>query len=208
MLRKMMKELFTIGHSDHKMFDFLRLLRSHGITALVDVRSHPVSRFHPQFNKKILAADLKKAKIAYVFLGRELGARRVESSCYVDGRAEYDRIAALPIFQEGLRRIREGIRRYRVALMCAERDPLDCHRGILICRHLRDEGISIQHIREDGGLEPQGAFEKRLVDLLKIEPDLFDGEQAFDRLVEKAFDTQGRKIAYVQRRPGAKDPLY
>ena len=162
----MTKELFTIGHSDHKMFDFLRLLRSHGITALVDVRSHPVSRFQPQFNKKILAADLKKAKIAYVFLGRELGARRVESSCYVDGRAEYGRIAALPIFQEGLRRIREGIRRYRIALMCAERDPLDCHRGILICRHLRNEGISIQHIREDGSLEPQTAIEKRLVDRL------------------------------------------
>lgn len=204
----MTKELFTIGHSDHKMFDFLRLLRSHGINALVDVRSHPVSRVHPQFNKKVLAADLKKAKITYVFLGKELGARRVESSCYVDGRAEYGRIAALPIFQEGLRRIREGIRRYRIALMCAERDPLDCHRGILICRYLRNEGISIQHIREDGSLEPQTALEKRLVDRLEIEPDLFDGGWAFDQLVEKAFDTQGNKIAYVRRSPGAKNRRY
>ncbi|MGW8320432.1 MAG: DUF488 domain-containing protein [Thermodesulfobacteriota bacterium] len=204
----MTRELFTIGHSDHKMFDFLRLLRSHGINALVDVRSHPVSRVHPQFNKKVLAADLKKAKITYVFLGKELGARRVESSCYVDGRAEYGRIAALPIFQEGLRRIREGIRRYRIALMCAERDPLDCHRGILICRYLRNEGISIQHIREDGSLEPQTALEKRLVDRLEIEPDLFDGGWAFDQLVEKAFDTQGNKIAYVQRSPGATNRRY
>lgn len=201
----MMRELFTIGHSNHKIFDFLRLLRSHGINALVDVRSHPVSRVHPQFNKKVLAADLKKAKIAYVFLGRELGARRVESSCYMEGRAEYDRIAALPIFQEGLRRIREGLRRYRIALMCAERDPLDCHRGILICRYLRNEGISIQHIREDGSLEPQTALEKRLVDRLEIEPDLFNGGRAFDQLVEKAFDTQGKKIAYVQRSPGTTD---
>jgi len=204
----MTRELFTIGHSDHKMFDFLRLLRSHGINALVDVRSHPVSRVHPQFNKKVLAADLKKAKITYVFLGKELGARRVESSCYVDGRAEYGRIAALPIFQEGLRRIREGIRRYRIALMCAERDPLDCHRGILICRYLRNEGISIQHIREDGSLEPQTALEKRLVDRLEIEPDLFDGGWAFDQLVEKAFDTQGNKIAYVRRSPGATNRRY
>lgn len=204
----MVQELFTIGHSDHKMFDFLRLLRSHGITALVDVRSHPISRVHPQFNKKILAADLKKAKIAYVFLGRELGARRVESSCYVDGRAEYGRIVALPIFQEGLRRIREGIQSYRIALMCAERDPLDCHRGILICRHLRNKAVSIQHIREDGRLEPQRAFEKRLLDRLEIEPDLFNGSRAFEHLVEKAYDIQGKKIAYVQRRPGATDPRY
>jgi len=204
----MTKELFTIGHSAHKMFDFLRLLRSHGINALVDVRSHPVSRVHPQFNKEVLAADLKKAKIAYVFLGRELGARRVESSCYVGGRAEYGRIATLPIFQEGLRRIREGLLRYRVALMCAERDPLDCHRTILVCRHLRNEGISIQHIREDGSLEPQEALEKRLVDLLEIEPDLFNGGRAFDQLVERAFDTQGTKIAYVKRRSDATGGLY
>jgi uncharacterized protein (DUF488 family) len=202
----MTKELFTIGHSNHKMFDFLRLLRSHGITALVDVRSHPVSRVHPQFNKEVLAADLKKAKTSYVFLGKELGARRVESSCYVEGRADYGRIAALPIFQEGLRRIREGIQRYRIALMCAERDPLDCHRGILICRHLRDEGILIQHIGEDGSLELQTAFEKRLVDRLEVEPDLFNGGRAFDQLVEKAFDMRGKKIAYVQRRPGGTDP--
>jgi len=205
MVRKMTKELFTIGHSNHKIFDFLRLLRSHGINALVDVRSHPISRVHPQFNKEVLAADLKKAKIAYVFLGRELGARRVESRCYVDGRAEYGRIAALPIFQEGLQRIREGIRRHRIALMCAERDPLDCHRGILVCRHLRNEGVSIQHIREDGRLEPQMTFENRLVDRLKIEPDLFDGGQTFEHLVEKAYDMQGKKIAYVQRRPGPTD---
>ena len=201
----MTKELFTIGHSDHKIFDFLRLLLSHGVNALVDVRSHPVSRVHPQFNKDVLAADLKKARIAYVFLGKELGARRVESSCYVEGRAEYGRIAALPIFQEGLRRIREGLLRYRIALMCAERDPLDCHRTILICRHLRNEGIAIQHIREDGNLESQAALEKRLVDLLEIEPDLFDGGRAFEQLVEKAFDLQGKKIAYVKRRPGATD---
>jgi len=186
----------------------LRLLRSHGINALVDVRSHPISRVHPQFNKEVLAADLKKAKIAYVFLGKELGARRVEPSCYVEGRAEHGRIAALPIFQEGLRRIREGIPRYRIALMCAERDPLDCHRGILVCRHLRNEGISIQHILADGSLESQQAFEKRLVDRLEIEPDLFNGGQEFDQLVEKAYDVQGNKIAYVQRRPGATDRRY
>jgi uncharacterized protein (DUF488 family) len=204
----MIRELFTIGHSDHKIFDFLRLLRSHGINALVDVRSHPISRAHHQYNKEVLAADLKKAKIAYVFLGRELGARRVESICYVDGRADYGRIAALPIFREGLRRVREGICRYRIALMCAERDPLDCHRGILVCRHLRAEGISIQHIREDGSLETQAAFERRLVGRLQIEPDLFNGGRAFDQLLERAFDIQGKKIAYVQRRTGATDRLF
>jgi len=195
----MAKELFTIGHSNHTMFDFLRLLRSHGVNALVDVRSHPYSRLHPQFNRKVLAADLRKAKIAYVFLGQELGARRVETACYVDGRANYGSIAKLPIFQEGLQRVREGIRQYRIALMCAERDPIDCHRVILVCRHLRKEGITLQHIREDGGLETHADLEKRLVDRLEIEPGLFNGTQDFEQLVEKAYDIQGEKIAYVRK---------
>jgi uncharacterized protein (DUF488 family) len=194
-------ELFTIGHSNHRMFDFLRVLRSHGITALVDVRSHPISRAHPQFNKEVLAADLKKAGIRYVFLGRELGARREETACYVQGRADYGLIAKLPIFQQGLQRIRDGIQRHRIALMCAERDPLGCHRTILVCRHLRKEGISIQHIREDGGLESHASLEERLLDRLQIVPGLFDGSEDFDQLVEKAYDLQGEKIAYVQRRP-------
>ena len=195
----MTKELFTIGHSSHGMFDFLRLLRSHGLNALVDVRSHPYSRLHPQFNRKVLAADLRKAKIAYVFLGQELGARRVETACYVDGRADYGSIAKLPIFQEGLQRVREGIRQYRIALMCAERDPIDCHRVILVCRHLRKEGITLQHIREDGSLETHADLETRLVDRLEIEPDLFNGTRDFERLVEKAYDIQGEKIAYVRK---------
>jgi uncharacterized protein (DUF488 family) len=195
----MTKELFTIGHSSHRMFDFLRLLRSHGIGALVDVRSNPYSRLHPQFNQKVLAADLRKAKIAYVFLGHELGARRVEMSCYVDGRADYGSIAKLPIFQEGLRRVREGMRQYRIALMCAERDPIDCHRVILVCRHLRKEGIKLKHIREDGSLETHADLETRLVDRLEIEPGLFNGTQDFEQLIEKAYDLQGEKIAYVRK---------
>jgi uncharacterized protein (DUF488 family) len=195
----MKKELFTIGHSNHRMFDFLRLLLSHGINALVDVRSNPYSRLHPQFNRKVLAADLRKAKIAYVFLGQELGARRVETACYVEGRADYGSIAKLPIFQEGLQRVREGIRQYRIALMCAERDPIDCHRVILVCRHLRKEGITLQHIREDGSLETHAELERRLVDRLEIEPDLFNGTQDFEQLVEKAYDLQGERIAYVKK---------
>jgi uncharacterized protein (DUF488 family) len=198
----MKHELFTIGHSNHKIFDFLRLLRSQGINALVDVRSHPYSRFHSQFNREVLAADLRKAKITYVFLGRELGARREEGMCYVGGRADYGLIAELPVFQEGLQRMREGIRKYRIAIMCAERDPIDCHRGILICRHLREEWITIRHLRDDGSLEAHSSLEERLVERLEIEPDLFDRHQDFDQLVERAYDIQGKKIAYVRKAPG------
>lgn len=195
----MAKDLFTIGHSNHSIFDFLRLLRSQGVTAVVDVRSHPASRFQPQFNREVLAADLKKTKIAYVFLGLELGARRAETTCYVNDRADYRLIAELPIFQEGLQRLREGMGKYRIALMCAERDPIDCHRAILVCRHLRKEDIVIRHIREDGRLETHEALEERLAESLKIEPDLFDGGRDPEDLIERAYDAQGEKIAYVRK---------
>jgi uncharacterized protein (DUF488 family) len=195
----MKKEIFTIGHSSHTIHHFSRLLRNHGITAVVDVRSHPTSRFHPQFNREVLAADLKKAKIAYVFLGRELGARREERGCYVNGQAKYGLIAKLQSFEEGLHRIREGARAYRIALMCAERDPTECHRAILVCRHLREEGITIQHILGDGNLEAHSDLEKRLVDLFKVRPDLFEGGQDFEQLVERAYDLQGEEIAYEKR---------
>ena len=201
--KDMKYELFTIGHSNHTIFDFLRLLLSHGVNALVDVRSHPYARFHSQFNREVLAADLKKAKIAYVFLGRELGARRREAACYEGNRADYGLVAKLPIFREGLRRIREGVRKYRIAVMCAERDPIDCHRGILICRHLREEPITIQHIRHDGSLEAHADLEERVVERLKIEPGLFDGHRDFDELVERAYEIQGKRIAYVRKAPAS-----
>lgn len=192
-------ELYTIGHSNHPISAFLRRLFNQGITALVDVRSHPVSKLHPQFNRDTLSADVKKAGIAYVFLGRELGARRSEASCYVGDRADYGRIAELPIFQSGLRRIREGAHKYRIALMCAERDPLGCHRAILVCRHLRNPGVSIRHIRADGSLESHAELEKRLLERLHIEPDLFDDPGNFGQLIERAYEIQGEKIAYVRR---------
>ena len=147
-----MSELFTIGHSTHSAERFLELLRQHNIEAVGDVRSSPFSAWTPQFNRQVLEATLKKAGIHYVFLGNELGARRAEREVYVDGIARYERIAKTPAFQEGLERVRKGSRKLRLALMCAEKDPLECHRTILVCRQLKREA-NIAHILEDGAIE-------------------------------------------------------
>ncbi len=142
-----MRELFTVSHSNHTIEHFLDLLTRCGVSAIADVRSSPYSEYSPQFDKKILEQRLANLNLEYVFLGRELGARRSEPSCYVDGQAKYDIIRNLPAFSQGLAYVLEGIERSRVALLCAEADPLMCHRTILICRELKAARTSASKAR-------------------------------------------------------------
>jgi uncharacterized protein (DUF488 family) len=188
--------LLTIGHSDHEMTEFLLLLARHGVTAVADVRSQPYSRFHSQFNRELLADSLKRADMQYVFLGRELGARRTERESYCNGQARYDLIARLPAFREGMDRIRKGVASHRIALLCAEKDPITCHRAILVCRHLRTDPIQILHILEDGSVETTDQTESRLLDVLGIpQSDLF---RTRTELVEQAYDRQAERIAFTE----------
>ena len=137
--------VFTIGHSNHRLERFLELLKLHSITAVGDVRSSPYSRYNPQFNREPLDRDLGDVGIAYVYLGKELGARSEDPACYESGRVQYNR-ARTELFQGGLDRVQAGMKNYRLALMCAEKEPLGCHRTILVSRHLSARGVHVTHI--------------------------------------------------------------
>jgi uncharacterized protein (DUF488 family) len=186
--------LFTIGHSSHSLDEFVALLQRHGVTAVADVRSQPYSRRMEHFRRHELSAALRTAGIKYVFLGEELGARREESECYDGNQADYDRIAKLPRFRNGLDRLRQGADHYRIAIMCAEKEPLDCHRTILICRQLRSE-FQIRHILYDGRIEEHGKTEKRLADKMCVtgltDPHLTDEER-----IQLAYDLRAKQIAF------------
>jgi uncharacterized protein (DUF488 family) len=191
-----MNGLYTIGHSNHSIERFIELLKLHGITAVGDVRSSPYSKFNPQFNRETLQKVLKENGIAYVFLGQELGPRSEDPSCYVEGRVQYDRLAVTELFTRGIERLLTGVKTHRIALMCAEKDPITCHRMILVCRTLRSEPVEIGQILEDGRLERLRDSELRLLQTLKM-PQL----RLFDKvedLIQRAYDAQGRKIAYVR----------
>lgn len=191
-----MNTLFTIGHSNHSAKTLLELLGQHSVQVVADVRSKPYSARFQQFNRPELKRTLKENGIRYVFLGHELGARREESDCYIKGQARYDLVAKTSAFEEGLDRLLKGLERYRIALMCAEKDPLTCHRTILVCRHLRGRGFSIQHILANGSIETNEAAEQRLLSLLgKQQPSLF---VSHTQLIEQAYDEQGLKIAFRQ----------
>lgn len=190
--------IYTVGHSTHSSSAFLDLLRRHGITALADVRSSPYSRHNPQFNKEVLAGDLLAHGIKYVFLGRELGARSDDPACYVAGRVQYGRLAATALFRSGIERVEGGAAEYRIALMCAEKEPLDCHRTVLVARALAEDGFEIQHIHADGKLEPHTAAMERLLDLVGLpHEDMF---RSRDELLSEALVRQEERIAYVDEK--------
>lgn len=188
--------VFSIGHSTHSVEHLLGLLKQHSITAICDVRSQPYSRMNPQFNREPLRDALRAEGIAYVFLGKELGARSDDRSCYRDGQVQYDLLAATDSFRQGLKRVREGSEKYRVALMCAEKDPLQCHRTILVSRHLVVEGIDVCHILADGTVEPHEKSIDRLMNQLRLpQSDMF---RSREEIVADAYRIQGEAIAYEE----------
>jgi uncharacterized protein (DUF488 family) len=189
------RNIFTIGHSTHELETFISLLTRHGVTAVADVRSQPFSRI-PYYNRDVLAAALKARGIKYVPLGRELGARRDETECYIDGQAVYEQVALLPLFREGIDRLMKGVAEYTIALMCAEKEPLDCHRTVLVCRHLRLHGLHIQHILADGSLEEHRQTEKRMMRMVGISPELFRQDLGEADLIQQAYEVRGKQIAY------------
>lgn len=187
--------VWTVGHSTQTLEDFVALLRRHEISVVADVRSAPYSRYSPHFNKDALQRALKANGIKYVFLGRELGARSDDPTCYEHGRVQYSRLAKTELFQQGLDRLIRGAGEHRIAIMCAEKEPLECHRTILVSRALVARGVEVDHILSDGRAESHGEAMIRLLRVLGIaREDLFRSEQ---ELIEEALARQEDRIAYV-----------
>jgi uncharacterized protein (DUF488 family) len=190
-----MNTIFTIGHSTHQLDHFLVLLTKNKIQVLVDVRSTPFSRFNPQYNQSPLEESLKKNEIRYLFLGKELGARSSDPACYIDGRVQYGRIAQTDIFRAGIDRVIKGSLSYRIALMCSEKEPLECHRTLLVSRILSEEGLKVHHIHADGRLENHAEAMDRLLEITSTPgQDLF---RTRAELLEEALTRQENQVAYV-----------
>ncbi len=166
--------VYTIGHSNHPIERFIGLLDGAGIKSVTDVRTAPVSRYCPQFNKAPLTASLKAQGIGYDFAGDVLGGRPKDESLWRDGRPDYHRMIAT----EGARVALEGVASRTatapLAMMCSEKEPLECHRCLMVARKLAAEGVDVLHILADGSIEPQANTEDRLMAWAdKRQPELF-----------------------------------
>ena len=186
--------IWTIGHSNHSARRFIDLLQGAGIDCVADVRSTPFSRRNPQFSQKALVASLKDAGIEYWFLGDALGARPKDPGCYEGGKASYARIASTAAFQEAIHALIEASHAKSIALMCAEKEPLDCHRTILVGRALSQRDPDLAHIHADGRIESHAELEERLLHVAKEHVDLLSSR---DAALARAYDKRGQQMAFT-----------
>ncbi len=191
--------LFTIGHSNLEPLPFLELLRRFEIAVLCDVRSRPQSGRFPQFNQDVLEELLREVDVRYLFVGEELGGRPADSKLYrADGIADYAACRKSFGFRQGVERVLAELQSTAVALMCAEEDPLTCHRFLMICPELVAAGVAPRHIRRGGAIESQREAEDRVLDAQDLSG--FSGDSLFsaDRstALEDAYRLQAERCAF------------
>ena len=188
-----MSAVFTIGHSNHSLERFLELLAGARVEMIADIRSAPVSRHVAHFNKAALSKALHEAGLSYLFLGRELGGRPADPALFSDGVADFERMAEAPAFRGGLKRVETEALWLRLALMCSEKEPLDCHRCLLVGRALANDGVEVRHILADGGIVTQKEIEAELTGA--------QGTLALDNdVLAAAYRERANKVAFRRSR--------
>ena len=146
-----MRQIWSIGHSRSTFSDIEKILRSHGISAVVDVRTYPSSKMAPEFNKRFLEQNFPIAGIKYFFMGKELGGRPDGDEFYdSDGRVDYRKLSESQVFRQGMGLLDKLADCERVAILCSEGKPEGCHRHLLIERASSDLGLEWHHILPDG----------------------------------------------------------
>ena len=155
--------LYSIGHSSQSLEDFLNLLAAHGVNCVIDVRSVPASKYSPQFNQESLKYFLKSHDVQYLHFGDEFGARRTD--CLDENeQVDFEKAVETPLFKKGVERVMKGLEKgFRIAFMCSEADPLECHRFSLVSRYFYERGIDVQHILKDASLVSQANLEKEMI---------------------------------------------
>jgi uncharacterized protein (DUF488 family) len=155
--------IYTIGYGNRSIEDFVKLLQQYDIRFLVDIRSQPYSKFHPDFSKEALEKSLKQYGMQYVFMGDALGGRPKDRACYVDGKVDYARVREQPFYQKGISYLRTAWeKQLYIALMCSEAKPQECHRSKLVGNTLIEQGIEVAHIDEAGAIKTQPQIDEML----------------------------------------------
>jgi len=148
--------IYTIGHGNRSLAEFIELLKVYEIAFVIDVRSQPYSRYTPHFARASLESSLQEQHIRYVFMGDTLGGRPSDQSCYLNNKPQYDIIQTKPFYLQGIARLdKVWQKQLYVALLCSEARPQECHRSKLIGNTLVERQIAVAHIDENGACKDQ-----------------------------------------------------
>jgi uncharacterized protein (DUF488 family) len=189
--------IHTIGHSTHPIEHFIELLQAHDVNCIVDVRSIAASRFNPQYTKKALEDALKKKGIRYLHFADEFGARRTDPNDLTEGKVDFAKVRASAIFKKGIQRLKQGTTKgFRIALMCAESEPLECHRFAMISPALKKE-FEIKHILKDASIAEQEELETRLLEKYRKKLNSLFPDQTTSNRLQLALQLLNEKMGFI-----------
>ncbi|MCL2289134.1 MAG: DUF488 domain-containing protein [Bacteroidetes bacterium] len=204
--------IYTIGHSTHSLEYFLELLREYGIDCIVDIRSVPASAYNPQFNQEPFKNFLKRNKITYLPFAEEFGARQTDPDLLDNsGKLDFEKVRKTWSFKNGLERIWIGVEKYKIAIMCSEGEPLDCHRFSMVSLGLVNDGFEVKHILKDKSLKSNSELEK---DLLKQfekkipQINIFEPDITIDDQLKAAYRLKNKEIGYSPYSNNQKEESY
>ena len=193
-----MNTIYTVGYTSFSAGEFVRVLREHGVGCVVDVRSVPRSSYYTDFDSAVLKETLKENGILYRNYAREFGARQEDASLYPNGYLDFEKFSATAAFEEGIGKVGAGYARgYTFALMCAEKDPFNCHRCILVGRKFKELGYSVVHLEKEK-TETQEEIEERLLEHYfpnRNQLSLFD-TRSEEELLSEAYRKRNAEIGY------------
>ena len=192
--------IYTIGYPEFPINEFLDVIKHYGIDCVIDVRSSPFSNYYSDYNKDALENALKQHNILYRNYANEFGARQTNPAFYSGDIVDFDKFINSAQFLEGVSKVKKGIERgYTFVLMCAEKDPIKCHRSIMLGKGFSNNGFDVRHIISRTELESQKELEERLLEMHhqdRFQLTLFGGEQSDSELLTDAYKKQNLAIGY------------
>ena len=195
------KTIYTIGYSGFSLVDFIQELRNHNINVVIDVRSYAYSERYPDYNKTTIEKSLNKAGIYYKNYAKEFGARQDNMAFYSsEGYLDFDIFSKSEQFQNGVTKIVDSTEKgYKIVFMCAEKEPIQCHRTILVARAFDKLGFSVIHLMPKGITKNQRQIDEEL--LKKYFPNigqmtLFDDQMSDEECLDAAYKKQNEQIGY------------
>jgi hypothetical protein len=171
------------------------------VANIVDVRSVPVSAYNPQYNQEALKKFLENNGVTYLHFGEEFGARQTDTDLLDDdGKLDFEKVRKTRLFRRGVERIWQGVEKgFRIALMCSESEPLECHRFAMVSVGLESEGLDVRHILKDRSIKTNLELKQELLkkyDRKIPKSNLFEPDISVETQIKEALRLKNREIGF------------